>query len=54
MAYIMACGERIDKDRSETFGDQLEAIYRNPFQKQSQRLETAQDIKDYVVKIFSE
>ena len=52
LAYVMACGEKIDKDRSESFGKQVDEIYKNPFQKQGPQ--TREEIEQYLLKRLTE
>lgn len=54
MLYIIAAGSRIDPDRTERFGKQVEDVFRNPFVKQVKKPETAAEIKEYMIKKIEE
>lgn len=49
MLYMIAAGARIDTNRVDRFGIQLDEIYRNPFEKKEQPM-TAEEIKRYIIK----
>lgn len=48
LLFTIAAGEHIDKDRSEQFSAQVDAVYANPF-KEAEKEMTAEEIKGYVV-----
>ena len=49
MLYVIASGGHIDTDAIKRFGEQLDEIYANPFEKKaSEKKMTAADIKDHV------
>lgn len=50
MIHVMASGAKIDADRTERFGAQLDDVYANPFEKkQKAKKMSAAEIKDYVL-----
>lgn len=48
MLYILATGQRVDQDKLERFGTQVDEVYQNPFKKTA-KLKTAADIKDHIL-----
>ena len=49
LLFTIAAGERIDKDRSERFGAQVDAVYANPFHKAAEKDMTAEEIRQHVM-----
>ena len=49
MLFVIASGERIDKDRAPHFADILEKTYANPFEKKQNQPMTAAEIKQYIL-----
>ena len=47
MLYVIASGDKIDKDRVERFGERLERYYDNNTGEQKKKM-TAAEIKDHV------
>ena len=48
MLFMIASGRKLDPDRSTTFREIVEKIYRNPFEKKRPQPQTAEEIKAYV------
>lgn len=49
MLYMLAARRRIDTDRTERFGTQVDRVYADPFAKKKQAKEmTAAEIKQYL------
>lgn len=53
MIYVMASGQHIDPERSPKFGEILERIYTNPFEKAKKKM-TAEEIRQYTIKRITE
>ena len=51
MLWVMASGQHIDPKQSRTFADELEEVYKNPFEK---AVTTAQSVIDHVLKRLTE
>lgn len=48
---MIAAGQKIDADRAERFGAQVDKLYVNPFEKRTKKRQpyTAKEIKEYVL-----
>ena len=51
MLFHLAGGEKIDTERTERFGAQVDEIYRNPFEDHGKKTEqmTAAEIREYTL-----
>ena len=51
MLYFIATGQKIDPDRTDKFGKQVDLIYQNPFAKEEKKNEphTAEEIKQHIL-----
>ena len=54
MLYAIAGGRKIDLDRTEPFGRQIEDIYRNPFRRRGVGLQTRKEIEEYIIRRLTE
>ena len=52
--FWIAAGKKIDANKSERFGRQLEDIYRNPFKPRPAGPQTRQEIEQYIIKRLTE
>lgn len=48
MIFFLAGGQHIDTERTARFGEQLDKLYENPFEKKKQP-QTAAEIKAYIL-----
>lgn len=48
MLYFAAAGKQIDTDRTPRFADQLESVFKNPFEKAEKKM-TAEEIRQYTL-----
>lgn len=46
---MIASGRKLDTEQSETFRDIIAKVYKNPFEKQREQPQTAEEIKEYIV-----
>ena len=53
MMYVLASGQHIDPERSPRFGQILETVYTNPFEKAKKKM-TAEEIRQYTIKRITE
>ncbi len=51
MLFMIATGQKIDPDKAERFGVQVDEIYQNPFKKTA-KLNTAADIKSHILSLI--
>lgn len=51
---IIACGQRIDPAQAPTFADELEDIYRNPFEERKSNHQYAQEIREHILERLKE
>lgn len=49
VAYVIATGAKLDTKRAEPFSNQIDDIFRNPFEEKKKQPQTAQEIVDYVL-----
>lgn len=49
LLHILAAGQHIDPERTPKYGEILNEIYHNPFEKKLPQPETAEEIKAYIV-----
>ena len=49
LLFHIASGKHIDPDRTQRFGEILEDVYRNPFERAVKKPESAEEIKTYIV-----
>lgn len=52
MVYRIAAGQRIDPDATPMFGEQLDEVYANPFErlkKKKKQPQTFAEIREYVI-----
>ena len=54
MLYAIAGGQKIDMNRTEPFGRQIDDIYRNPFQRRGVGLQTRKEIEEYIIRRLTE
>ena len=54
MLYMIAAGTKIDTQRSERFGKQIEQIYRDPFVQVKETPKTRDEIVSYIYKRVEE
>jgi len=54
MLYAIAGGRKIDLDRTEPFGRQIEDIYRNPFPRRASGPQTRKEIEEYIIRRLTE
>ena len=56
MVYILAAGRKIDMERTESFGAQVDQAFKNPFsaKREKEMPRTAAEIKQYVLKLLEE
>ena len=54
MLYAIAGGQKIDMNRTEPFGRQIEDIYRNPFRRRGVGLQTRKEIEEYIIRRLTE
>ena len=48
MLFMIASGKKLDAERSTTFSEIVDKVYRNPFEKKIKTPQTAEEIKAYV------
>lgn len=49
LMFVLASGEKIDKDRAERFAAQVDSVYENPFKKKTRKKMTAAEIKQHII-----
>lgn len=51
MMYVIASGKHIDDSVTDDFRSQIDAVYKNPFEKKNRKRQpqTAEEIKQYVL-----
>ena len=48
LMYIIAAGQKLDTDRAEKFIEQVDDVYRNPFERKK-KPKTAAEIKEHIL-----